>query len=129
MNQSSVGHRALEVFRVVPAQEFFKKSDTLASSECDARVAVSPFLDDREYRFCKAVVDNPLQASSQYPKLVKISTKTAFTIRQRLIDKGFIRERTLDLARRGRSTILLEASESGIAALALHEQLGHSSCL
>src|SRR5687768_5248233 len=114
MSNKLSGLQRLESLHVVPAQEFFQKQPLVDDGEPKANAMVSPFIDDREYRFCKAVVDNPLQPSSHYPKHVKVSTKTAITLRQRLIDKGFIKERTVDSAHRGRSTILLEASESGI---------------
>jgi hypothetical protein len=74
-------------------------------------------LDDREYRFCKAVGDNPLMPSSGYAKLAGMSSKTSVAIRPRLVAEGFIRERMVDPAGRGASTILLELLPAGTEAV------------
>ena len=103
---------------LVRAIEFFESGETGAAV---APAASSSFTDEREYRFCKAVEDHPLQPSSRYTKLAGISSKTAVKLRQALVAKGFIREQTVDSGGRGRSTILLEPLEAGRAALAEHE--------
>lgn len=117
-HQSTEERQALGDMPLVRAIEFFESSETDAAV---ASVASSLFADQREYRFCKAVVDHPLQPSSQYPKLTGVSSKTAVKLRRALVAKGFIREQIVDSGGRGRSTILLEPLEAGRAALAGHE--------
>lgn len=77
----------------------------------------SLFGGEQEFQLCKAVADHPMQASSTYPKLAGISSKTAKKIRQQLISKGLIKEHTLDTGGRGRSSILLEVLPAGIEAI------------
>ncbi len=72
----------------------------------------------QEYLFCKAVVDNPMKASSEYPKLAGISPNKAKDVREQLIAMNFIREHSLETGAKGRSTILLEAMPAGIQAVA-----------
>ena len=80
-----------------------------------------PFENDREYRLCKQVIQYPLKPSSQYAKLAGISSKTAQPLRQKLVARGFIRERAVDAGKRGPSTILLEALPAGVRAVAQYE--------
>lgn len=82
----------------------------------------SMFDSEQEFSFCKAVADNPMQASSVYPKVARISSKTAKKVRQQLIAKSFIGEHTLDTGGRGRSSILLEVLPEGIKAIAEHQE-------
>lgn len=82
----------------------------------------SLFASEQEYYFCKAVVDHPMQSSSAYPKLAKISSKSAKQIREQLVSKGFIKEHKLDTGGRGRSSILLEASPEGNEAIKKYEE-------
>ena len=103
---------------LVRAIEFFEPVETGVEV---SPAASSPFTDQREYQFCKAVVDHPLQSSSRYPKLAGVSSKTAVKLRQVLVAKGFIREQIIDSGGRGRSTILLELLGAGRAALTEHE--------
>ena len=103
---------------LVRAIEFF---DTGETGAVVGPTASSSFADEREYGFCKAVVDHPLQPSSRYPKLAGVSSKAAVKLRQVLVEKGFIREQIVDSGGRGRSTILLEPLETARAALAEHE--------
>ena len=84
-------------------------------------VASSPFADDREYRFCKAVVENPMQPSSAYPKLAGVAARSAKAIREALVAKQFICEHTLATGGRGRSSLLLEALPAGKAAVKTHD--------
>ncbi|MCH8851746.1 MAG: hypothetical protein IID41_03740 [Planctomycetes bacterium] len=117
-HQSAKERQALGDIPLVPAIEFFESSETGAAV---AQAASSLFADQREYRFCKAVMDHPLQPSSRYPKLVGVSSKTAVKMRRALVAKGFIREQIIDSGGRGRSTILLEPLGAGRAALTEHE--------
>lgn len=81
----------------------------------------SPFASEREYRFCKAVVEHPLQASSQYAGLAGISPKNAQTIRVRLVSLTFIREQIVNPQRRGPNTLLLEPLAAGVNAVREYE--------
>ncbi len=117
-HQSAGERQALGDIPLVPAVEFFESGETSAAV---AAAASSPFTELREYRFCQAVVDHPLQPSSRYPKLTGVSSKATVKIRRALVAKGFIREQIVDSGGRGRSTILLEPLEAGRAALTEHE--------
>jgi hypothetical protein len=64
---------------------------------------------DAELKLLRAIVDNPLRPSSEYPGLAHISPNTFQKLRAALINRGLIRERKLETGdRRGRSTLLLE---------------------
>jgi DNA-binding MarR family transcriptional regulator len=63
-----------------------------------------------------------MQASSTYPKLAGISSKTATEVRQQLVSKGFIKEHTVDTGGRGRSSILLEVLPEGIKAITEYQE-------
>jgi len=82
-----------------------------------AAMKPSMFDNEQEFLFCKAIADHPMRASSIYPKLAGISSKTATKVRQQLVSKGFIGEHTLDSGGRGRSSILLEVLPAGIEAI------------
>lgn len=82
----------------------------------------SSVLTDSECRLLKAIIDHPLQASSQYVKLAKISFNTLSKLRPELVKKGFIREHPVDSGKRGRSKLILEPLEAGIKAVHTHEQ-------
>ena len=75
------------------------------------------FENDGERRYCKSIVDDPMLPSSQYPKLAGVSPKTAQRFRQRLVQAGLIREHMVESGRRGRHSILLEATAKGLAAV------------
>ena len=117
-HQSAEERQALCDIPLVRAIEFFESVET---GTAVAPAASSSFADEREYRFCKAVADHPLQPSSRYRKLAGVSSKTAVKLRQVLVAKGFIREQVVDSGGRGRSTILLELLGAGRAALTEHE--------
>ena len=83
----------------------------------------SIFDSEQEFSFCKAIADNPMQASSSYPKLAGISSKTAKKVRQQLVSKGLVKECTLDTGGRGRSSILLEVLPAGIESIKEHQRI------
>ncbi len=90
----------------------------------ESQLSSQPYVNDkslfdntREFSFCKAVVENPMQPSSAYPKLAGISSKLAKNIREQLIAKKYIREHVFESGGRGRSTLLLEALSEGIKAV------------
>ena len=86
----------------------------------EGAAAATPFASEREYRYCKAVIDQPGQPSSRYPKLAGISTATAQAIRRKLVAAGLIRQQTAN-ANGGRSPVLLEILPAGQAAVAAYE--------
>ena len=119
---TGLGLESLRALPVVPAGEFadWDKEETKTPPHT-SQEKPSSFSSDREYRFCRAVVSNPMQSSSTYPKLAGISPKSARAIRQQLVTKGLIREHRLDPGRRGRSTILLEPLPAGQEAVNQHK--------
>ena len=119
---NGMGIASLLALPTVPAEEFANwGKDPLEAKRTPAESGLGPFESEREGRFCKAVVDHPLQPSSSYPKIAGISAKTAQPIRRRLVAAGYIREHTVDSGRRGRSTILLEAQQPGIEAVSQYQ--------
>ena len=84
----------------------------------------SPFDSERAYRYCKAVAQDPFKPCSHYPAVAGMSTKTALPIRKSLVNRGWIRERTVNSGGRGRARILLEPTPQGIDAVARHEAMG-----
>ncbi len=72
-------------------------------NEIQAKGQAANQLTDSELRLLQAVVDNPMQPSSSYVKLAKISPNTLSKLRPVLIDRGFIREHLMDSGNRGRS--------------------------
>ena len=89
--------------------------------DAQAEPATPSFDHESEYKLSKAVSGYSLRPSSQYAKLAGISSKTAVKARQKLVERGFIRERRVDSGKRGASTILLELSPDGVRALAEYE--------
>ncbi len=112
---------SLSSLPIVPAGEFQTWSDNACDSAPTSQKSNSAFESDQEYRFCKVIVENPMLASSKYPKLAGISSKTAGPIRHILIAKGFVREHVLDSSGRGPSSLMLEATPEGVKALREHE--------
>jgi len=84
-----------------------------ASGEDSTPSSAGPFAEERDYRFCRVIAQNPLQPSSAYPSLAGVSPKDAAGIRNRLLERGFIRVRRQDTGRRGRTSLLLEMTPAG----------------
>jgi hypothetical protein len=100
---------------VVPATEFARWPETTVI-RIEHRVhEPSLTLSAVELRFLKVIVEHPGEPSSAYPKLVGISPRKAREIRQRLCDLGFLRQQQVNLSARGRSSIILEPLEAGLA--------------
>ncbi len=112
---------------IIPADEFLGVDNPLKTpAPTKARETMSAvFEDEREYRFCKKIIEQPLLPSSQYPKLVGIGIQTAVKIRKKLIAQGYIKERAVDSSGRGRSTLLVEATPAGIEAVDMYEKGGN----
>jgi hypothetical protein len=108
--------------RVVYASEFDKGADRVEfGTPIPTSKTDGVFADQREYRFCKAVVDHPMQKSSTYSRLAGISSKHAKQTREFLIENRYIREHVLESGGRGRSSLLLEALSEGIDAVREYE--------
>lgn len=99
--------------KMLPATEFLGSYSTgrtkvdLANNDSDSSQITAA-----ELRLLKAIVENPMHPSSEYPSLARISPNTFQELRPILIDKGFIREHKLQSGGRGRSTMLLEPLDS-----------------
>ena len=119
----------LQSLTTIAAEEFadWTLDGTIAAGPGPSR-PTSPFADEREYRYCKAVIDRPLRPSSAYPKLAGISPKTAQPIRQKLIEAGLIRQHQQDSGKRGGRTLLLEPMSPALEAVAKHNMEGHDAC-
>jgi hypothetical protein len=95
--------------KMLPATEFLgsystdcTKADLVNNNRHSSQITAA------ELRLLKAIVENPMHPSSEYPRLARISPNTFQKLRPVLIDKGFIREHKLQSGGRGRSTMLLE---------------------
>lgn len=64
-------------------------------------------LTDSQLKLLKAIVENPYLPSSSYVRLAGISPNTLAKLRPILIQQGFISEKLVDPAGRGRSQIIL----------------------
>lgn len=123
-NQEQNIHR-LTALPLIAAQEFFPSQIDTEQAEptqvTETTSPQSPFDDEREYKLCKIILEHPLKPSSQYPQLIRVSHATAASLRRILVRKEFIRERVVDSSGRGRSSILLEIQDEGVAAVAEYE--------
>lgn len=77
-------------------------------------------LDEGAYRLCKAIADRPLLKSSVYRKLAGLGAARATRLRKQLIKDGLIRVREVD-GLVGRSSLLLELTKQGLAAVKTYE--------
>ena len=120
MSSGDEGLGALEHLPVEPTlipPEFDTSVITVNSSPSDA----SPpeySLSEVELRYCKVVVANPTLSSSKLFKIARISSKQALSIRKRLVQEGFLREHSVQNNSRGRSSIVVEALQPALDALA-----------
>jgi hypothetical protein len=89
--------------------------------DATANFSKNLFDSSQEYQFCKAVVENPMGPSSSYPKLAGIRQKSAKALRERLVERKYIRPHVLDSGGRGRSSILLEPLPAGVEAVGKYE--------
>ena len=101
-----------EDMTVVP----FKSDSKLAQ-----KAILSSFDSDQDFRFCRAVANNPLLNSSAYSKLAKVSPKSIKKIRERLVAEKLLRLHVLETGGRGRGSMLLEVTEQGLKAIADYE--------
>ena len=123
----SFGLEQLASLPTVPAEEFSNWGPlAVQATECP-KEKISPFASAREYRFCRAVRQNPMRPSSTYSKLAGVSSKAAVSIRRKLVSCGYVREHVVDSGCRGRSAIVLEISPAGEKAVTSYESVrnGH----
>ena len=121
-----LGLQALTGLRTVPVES--PAAEPEPNADGDRTDAGGPFDSEREFRFCKAVVAEPMLPSSRYPALAGMAPKTAQPIRESLLTKGYLREHKIETGRRGRSAICLEPLPAGIAAIAQHLGSGVTEC-
>lgn len=110
---------SLEPLRGLPtefAEEFAHwQPHHYAEIETSAAPAKST-LTDAAQRFLVAVVAEPGRRSSDYARLTGLSGKRAAAIRQELIKAGLLRTHAVATGARGRTAIVLEATELGRTA-------------
>ncbi len=106
--------KSLRSGKVLPSLEFFGSYST-GSTKADLanNDSYSSQITAAELRLLKAIVENPMRPSSDYPKLAKTSPNTFQKVRPILIDKRLIREYKLQTVGRGRCTIRLGPTEQG----------------
>ena len=116
------GLESLLALPTVPDSEFSRwDSDKFELDLPQSPRKSSLFSSKLGYRFCRAVVQQPMQPTSTYPKLAGISSKSARELRLQLIAMGFIREHKMNTSARGRASVLLEALPAGIDAVKQYE--------
>lgn len=94
---------------VVPAGGWEQSQGTKQAVKAETVKSGQAQLTEAELRLLRAINEHPLQPSSEYPKLARISPNTFQKLRPALIDRGLVQERKLESGgRRGRSTLLLE---------------------
>ena len=109
----------------VPATEFsdWGKTPEIHSSFAAVATAKKNLFDSpQEYQFCKAVIENPMQPSSKYPRLAGIKQNSAKQIREKLILKKYISQYSVDANGKGRSSMLLEPLPKGVEAVRKYEE-------
>ena len=105
--------KSLRSGKVLPATEFLGSYSTgRTKADLANKDSYSSQATAAELRLLKAIVENPMHPSSEYPNLAGISPNTFQKLRPIFIDKGFIREHKLQSGGRGRSTMLLEPLDS-----------------
>ncbi len=92
-------------------------SVTTRSTPTPEPATSSPSLCEAELRFLNAVIDHPGQPSGAYPPIAGIGAQRAQTIRQRLVQLGYLREHRVQTGGRGRAAIVLEPLEAVHAIL------------
>ncbi|GAH58839.1 unnamed protein product [marine sediment metagenome] len=115
--------RPLEALEVDVAAEFsscsaMSKTGTGSAYQRDHKL---DNLSAGELKLVRVVVRHPMRASSEYPKLARISPNTFQKARPLLISRGLIREHKLESGGRGRSTILLEPLPAAIELVSANE--------
>jgi hypothetical protein len=84
----------------------------------------APRLSAHESAYLNLVIAQPNRPSSFYARATGLNGQRAAQVRQQLIAGGFVREHTVALGVRGRSSIILEPLEPAVEALAAAESKG-----
>lgn len=115
--------RPLEALEVEVAAEFasFSVMPKVNIGSAGQRNHQPDNLTAGELKLVRAVVKHPMRASSEYPKLARISPNTFQKTRPALISRSLIREHKLESGGRGRSTILLEPLPAAIELVLANE--------
>ena len=107
---------------LVPATGF-ERFGEIAQPQAKVTDPAKAAASEAELKLLRAIVDNPLRPSSEYPRLARISPNTFQKLRPILISRGLIRERKLETGgHRGRSTLRLEALEAARELLSACDQ-------
>ena len=85
-----------------------------------------PRLSEIELRYLKLLIDYPGEPSSRYARLAGMNGRRAAEIRQSLLQRGYVRERSVATSARGRNAIVLEPLKPALDAVA-QAQAGGSS--
>jgi hypothetical protein len=118
------GLEALEALPVLPADEFigWRPTDRRNAERPEASTRASPGssrgLAEADLRYLRAVVDQPGQPSSTYPRLARLSPARAAEIRERLVAAGYLRLHTVMTGRRGRNALVVEPLDTAQQAVA-----------
>lgn len=104
--------RALDKLPTEFASEF-EHWTPYESVEVSSQALAGDVLPDAELRLLLAIVAEPGFPSSRYPKIARLQVKRAVTARQSLLEQGFVREHTVQSAKRGRPAIVLEPTAEG----------------
>jgi len=120
------GLGSLDNLPVIPAEEFadWGTSESPSAPHTVSGPPPSPtsLQSEQEYKFLKAVVDQPMQPSSAYRKLAGIKAELVRPIRQRLLQCGHIRTHVMNIGQRSRTALLLEALPTGKTAVSHYEE-------
>ena len=104
---------------VVPAAEWQQWPQTGRATKAAITPSGAADLSEAELRLLRAIVEHPLEPSSEYPSLAHISPNSFQKLRPALIDRGLVREHKLESGgRRGRSTLMLEPLDAARELLA-----------
>lgn len=106
--------KSLATGKLVQAVEFSQSCrGNLTGNNTISCNSSSKTADGVEIKLLRAIIEHPMQPSSDYSKLAGISPNTFKKIRPILKDKELISENKLQANTRGRSTILLGPTELG----------------
>jgi len=111
--------RTLTTGRVVRATDIGFSDDSV--QWCSGGVSDDPppqSLPPTGLRLLRAIIDKPMQRSSEYATLAGMSPNTVNKVRPILIEEGLIRAHKLESGKRGRAAILLEPLETAKQLLA-----------
>ena len=105
--------------KILSATEFLGSySTSRTNADLENKDSHSNHITAAEMKLLKAIVENPMHPSSEYPGLARISPNTFQKLRPILIDKSLIREHKLQSGGRGRTTMLLEPLDSATRIIA-----------